>query len=161
MQTIDTSRRGLMLGGGLGAFALAGLATTAQATPAAGATLTPAEAANLKLVQDFIATWGAADFDPDKVMPVYLASDGRVRVLQDQPFVTGPAAVAAAFKPYLQHGERFKVKFLDVFARGPLVTTHRIDTQVAPGKPDVKMEVLGVFLLKDGKIQEWTDYLVG
>jgi limonene-1,2-epoxide hydrolase len=160
MQTIDTSRRGLMLGGGLGA--LAGLATAAQAAPATTErALTSAEAANLKLVQDFIATWGAADFDPDKVMPVYLASDGRVRVLQDQPFVTGPAAVAAAFKPYLQHGERFKVKFLDVFARGPLVTTHRVDTVVTPGKPDQTMEVLGVFLLKDGKIQEWTDFIVG
>jgi limonene-1,2-epoxide hydrolase len=159
MQDIDIVRRGLMVGGaGLGALALAGgLANAAEASRP----LTPAEQANVKHVQDFVRTWGAPDFDPDKVMPLYLASDGRVRISQDQPFITGPAAAAAAFKPYLAHGERFPVQFLDVFARGPLVTTHRIDTLVAPGKADVKMEVLGVFLLKDGKIQEWTDYLVG
>jgi limonene-1,2-epoxide hydrolase len=156
MHDIDATRRTLLVGGGLGALAIVGFAGEAEAAP-----LTPGEAANLKLVQDFCQTWGAADFDPDKVMPVYLASDGRVRVLQDQPFVVGPAATAAAFKPYLQHGERFKVKFLDVFARGPLVTTHRIDTVVTPGKPDQNMEIFGVFLLKDGKIQEWNDYIVG
>ena len=157
MQITDIARRGVLAGAGLSAFALAGAATTAQAA----VTMTPAEAANLKLVQDFCLTWGAADFDPDKVMPVYLAADGKVRVLADQPFVTGPAAVAASFKPYLQHGERFKVKFLDTFARGPLVTTHRIDTVVAPGKPDQAMEIFGYFLLKGGKIQEWTDFIVG
>jgi limonene-1,2-epoxide hydrolase len=156
MHEIDNTRRGLFVGGTLGALAVAGLATSAQAAP-----LTPGEAANLKLVQDFIATWGAGEFDPEKVMPVYLASDGRVRIAQDQPFVVGPAAAAAAFRPFLQHGERFKVQFLDVFARGPLVTTHRIDTQVTPGKPDVRMEVVGFFLMKDGKIQEWSDFLVG
>lgn len=157
MQNIDAARRGLIIGAGLAAAAASGLG----ATPAAAAAPTPAEAANLKLVQDFVRTWGEADFDPDKVMPVYLAADGRVRMTQDMPWVTGPTAVAASFKPFLKNGERYPVKFLDVFARGPLVTNHRIDTVLTPGKPDKAMEVVGVFLLKDGKIQEWADYLVG
>jgi limonene-1,2-epoxide hydrolase len=125
---------------------------SAAGVAAAPATLTPGETANLKLVQDFCRSWGAADFDPAKVMPTYIAADGRARVMQDQPFIQGPTALAEAFKPYLAHGERFRVKFLDVFARGPLVTTHRIDTVVTPGKPDQNVEVLGVFLLKDGKL---------
>ena len=156
MQNIDAARRGLIIGAGLAATA-AGLG----ARPAAAATLNPAEAANLKLVRDFIRTWNEADFDPDRVMPKYLAADGRVRVLHEQPFIVGPAAVAAAFKPYLKNGERFRVRYLDEFARGPVVTNHRVDTVLTPGKPDKDMEVLGVFLLKDGKIQEWTDYILG
>ena len=156
MQDFDAARRGLMIGAGLATFAAAGLASG----QAAAAPQTPAEAANLKLVQDFVRTWGEADFDPDKVLPVYLAADGRVRMTQDMPWATGPAAVAASFKPFLKNGERYPVKFLDVFARGPLVATHRIDTVLTPGKPDQSMEVYGVFLLKDGKIQEWSDYLV-
>jgi len=157
MQDFDAVRRGLIIGAGLASFAAAAV----PATGAAAATQTPAEAANAKLVQDFVRTWGEADFDPDKVMPTYLAANGRVRMTQDMPWVTGPAAVATSFKPFLKNGERYPVEFLDVFARGPLVTTHRIDTVLTPGKPNQKMEVLGVFLLKDGKIQEWSDYLVG
>jgi limonene-1,2-epoxide hydrolase len=158
MNDADFTRRKLFAGGGLAAAALVGLATTAEA--AEPAPQTPAEAANVKVVQDFIATWGAAEFDPDKVMPAFLTSDANVRAV-DGPFTVGPAAVAAAFKPYIQHGERFPVKYLSVFARGPLVITHRIDTVVTPGKPDLKMEVVGVFLLANGKIKEWIDYIVG
>jgi len=156
MQNIDAARRGLIIGAGLAAAAAA-----LGARPAAAATLTAAEAANLELVRAFCRTWGEADFDPDKVLPNYLASDGRVRFLHDQPFIVGPTAAAAAFKPFLKNGERFRVKHLDEFARGPLVANHRIDTVVTPGKPDKDMEVFGVFLLKDGKIQEWTDYILG
>jgi limonene-1,2-epoxide hydrolase len=156
MQDFDAARRGLMIGAGLATFAAAGLAAGA----AAAAPPTPAETANLKLVQDFIRTWGEADFDPDTVMPAYLAADGRVRMTQDMPWASGPAAVASSFKPFLKNGERYPVKFLDVFARGPLVATHRIDTVVTPGKPDQTMEVFGVFLVKNGKIQEWSDYLL-
>jgi limonene-1,2-epoxide hydrolase len=113
-----------------------------------------------QLVQDFVATWSAKDFDPDKVTQTYLADDASVRVLDSLPFVVGPAAVAAAFKPFIKNGERFKVKFLATFATGPIVVTHRIDTQVLAGKPVQTFEVVGVFLIKGRKIKEWTDYLV-
>lgn len=152
----DLTRRAAFLTGALGAAALAGLAGSASA-----AELTGAEAANVKVVKDFCATWGAKDFDPDASAKTYFTPDASVRVLDTMPFVVGPAAIGAAFKPFLQHGERFKVEFLDVYAKGPLVVTHRIDTQVAPGQADKPMELVGVFLVRGGRIKEWSDYLVG
>lgn len=148
----EITRRRLFAAGALGAAAAAG--------PASAAALTALEAANLKQVQDFCATWSAADFDPDTALAAYLAPDARVRVIDSQPFVTGPAAAAAAFKAFMPNGERVKVKYLSTLARGPLVVTQRIDTMLTPGKPDQDFEVVGVFLLKDGKIREWTDYVV-
>ena len=148
------TRRAVFLAGALG------VAATAAAGPGLAAEPTAAEAANVKVVKDLCATWSAKDFDPDAVAKAYFAPDASVRVLDSMPFAVGPAAIAAAFRPFVQHGERFKVQFLDVFARGPLVVTHRIDTQVAPGQADKAMEVVGVFLVRDGRIKEWTDYLV-
>jgi limonene-1,2-epoxide hydrolase len=121
---------------------------------------TPAEKSNVQVVESFCRTWGAADFDPDKVMKFYLTDNSSVRAIQSLPPAIGPAAAAAAFKPYLTHGERYKVKFLSVYAKGPIVVTHRIDTTVTPGKPDQKSQVVGVFYLDKGKIKEWTDYVV-
>jgi limonene-1,2-epoxide hydrolase len=149
------TRRTAFLAGALGVAAAAG-----GAGQAAAAEPTAAEAANVKVVKDFCATWGAKDFDPDASARAYFTPDASVRVLDTMPFVVGPAAIGAAFKPFLQHGERFKVQFLDVYAKGPLVVTHRIDTQVAPGQADKAMEMVGVFLVRDGRIKEWTDYLV-
>lgn len=128
--------------------------------PGTAAAPTPGEAANLQRVQDFCATWSAADFDPDVALAAYLAPEARVRVIDSQPFVSGPAAAAAAFKAFMPNGERVKVKYLSTLARGPLVVTQRIDTMLTPGKPDQEFEVVGVFLLQDGMIREWTDYVV-
>ena len=35
----------------------------------------------------------------------------------------------------------------------------RIDTMKTAGKPDQVFKVVGVFVVKDGKIVEWADYL--
>jgi limonene-1,2-epoxide hydrolase len=149
------SRRGLFAAGGLAGFA-------AVAPPAAAAADAPSagEQANLALVEAFLASWPAPDFDPDKVMATYLAPDCSVRVIDSQPFLHGPAAVAAAFKAYAPHGERFKADVLSSYARGPIVVTQRIDTQVTAGKAGPTFPVVGVFLVKDGMIKEWTDYVV-
>lgn len=156
----DISRRTLFLSGGPVLGGLGALAAASLAAPAAAAEATAGEAANIQLVKDFCATWSAKDFDPDAAAKAFFAPDAHVRVLDSLPFVVGPAAIGAAFKPFLTHGERFTVKFLSVFAKGPLVVTHRIDTQVQAGQPDKAMEVVGVFLVREGRIREWTDYLV-
>lgn len=154
MDRIDEQRRSLMIGGA-GLVALAGLAGGAQgATPSAG------EAANLTLAKDFCDSWGKPGFDPDKVMPHFIAADAHIRVIDSQPAVVGPQAVADAFRPYARKGDRFLVEYLETFVRGPLVMLSRIDTQVSKGQPDQKFPVVGVFVIKGGKIHEWTDYVV-
>ena len=42
---------------------------------------------------------------------------------------------------------------------GPVVMNKRIDTMKTAGKPDQVFPVVGVFIVKKGKITEWTDYL--
>ncbi len=56
-------------------------------------------------------------------------------------------------------GEKLDVKILHTYAEGPLVTNKRIDTLTTPSKPPQSFPVVGVFIVKKGKITEWTDYL--
>lgn len=149
MSEINITRRTVFVAGALGAVAVAGLAKTAEA-----ATPTDAQKANIKVVEDFIKAWN----EPDKSV-AYLADDASVRMVEDQPPVVGPAAVNAAFKGFMGHGETISVKILSTFAEGPVVTNIRVDTLKTPGKPDQAFKVVGVFVVKKGKIKEWTDYL--
>jgi limonene-1,2-epoxide hydrolase len=139
------TRRMALMAAGL--VAMAGLAATIPGARAAGN-------GNVKLVTDFCDSWN----DPDKSVE-YLTPDASVRMVEDQPAVVGPAAVAAAFKGFMGHGETISVKILSSYAAGPIVVNKRIDTLKTPGKPDQAFKVVGVFTVKDGKIKEWTDYL--
>ena len=142
------TRRNLFLMGGLGAVAV-GMTGTAAAAPA-----TETDNANAKLIEDFCNSWN----DPDKSVS-YLAPDAVVRLSEDQPPVTGPAAAAAAFKSFMGHGEKISVKIFTTFSKHPLVANVRTDTLIVPGKADQVFQVVGVFIVKNGKIKEWTDYL--
>ena len=110
--------------------------------------------ANEKIVNDFIAAWN----DPNKAV-TFLANNCVVRMEEDKPAITGPANVAAAFKGFMGHGEKVDVKILHTYAEGPLVTNKRADTLTTPGKPPQSFPMVGVFIVKKGKIIEWTDYL--
>ena len=44
-------------------------------------------------------------------------------------------------------------------ASGAVVVTSRVDTVKTPGKPDQVYKIAGVFIVKGGKITEWTDFL--
>jgi limonene-1,2-epoxide hydrolase len=152
----DHVTRRTLFAAGMGATLAAGVAGEACADTAP----TAAEAANLKVVQDFLATWPAPDFDVDKVMATYLAADCSIRPIDTQPFLHGPAAVAAAFKAYAPHGERFKADVVSTYVRGPIVVTQRVDSQIGGDKGGQTFPVVGVFLVKNGKIKEWTDYVL-
>jgi len=131
------------------AVAALGCATTGDA-PAPNA----AEQANVAVVDGFIAAWS----DPDAAV-TYLAPEASVRMVEDQPPVVGQAAIAAAFKSFMTPGVTLKVETLRTTVHGPVVLNKRIDTLVTEGKPDQVFPVAGVFVVKNGKIVEWTDYL--
>ena len=158
-RTDGFSRRMLMVAGGLGALAASGLAASAAAADAPAAKGADASVANVKLVNDFIKSWSAKDFDAEKVAAQYLAEDCVVRMEEDKPPLMGRAAVAAAFKGFLTNGTTLKVKISQTYAHGPVVANSRVDTMVVPGKPAQSFPVAGVFVVKNGKIKEWTDYL--
>jgi limonene-1,2-epoxide hydrolase len=150
MDEFNITRRTAFVAGALGAVAVAGLGKTAIAAESSG----DAQKANIKVVNDFIKAWD----DPDKSV-TFLADNASVRMVEDQPPVIGPAAVGAAFKGFMGPGVKLSVKILKTYAEGPVVTNKRVDTLTAPGKDPQAFKVVGVFVVKKGKITEWTDYL--
>jgi len=151
MDEFAITRRTAFVAGALGAVAVATLGKTAIAAEEKSDAK-----ANVKVVEAFIKAWN----DPDKSV-TYLADNASVRMVEDQPAVVGPANVAAAFKGFMGHGEKLDVKILNTYAEGPVVTNKRIDTLTTPGKPPQAFKVVGVFIVKKGKIVEWADYLDG
>ena len=153
------SRRTLLATAGMGAFAAWALPETAAS---AGAGATAAEKANTELVTQFIRGWTKKNYDPAKEMATYLSSPCQVRPVEDKPALTTPADAAKVFIDFMKDGSRVeRVDFHHVFATGPVVVTRRTDVVVTPGKPNTNYEIAGVFLVKDGKIREWVDYLAG
>ncbi len=112
------------------------------------------EKANVQVVDDFIAAWS----DPDKAV-TFLAPEASVRMVEDQPAVVGQKAVGDAFKSFMTPGVKLTVKTLRTTVHGPVVMNKRVDTVKTAGKPDQVFPVVGVFIVKNGKITEWTDYL--
>lgn len=127
-----------------------GLANRAGADVAGNKT----ERANVKVVDDFIAAWS----DPDKAVG-FLAPEASVRMEENKPAIVGQKAVADAFKGFMKPGVTIHVKTLRTTVHGPVVLNKRIDTMKTAGQPDQVFPVVGVFVVKNGKIVEWTDYL--
>lgn len=125
-----------------------GFATTIMAEDSA------TEKANIKVVNDFIDSWS----NPDEAV-TFLAPDASVRMIEDQPAVVGQAAIADAFKAFMTPGVTLTVDTLETMAHGPVVMNKRIDVMKTTDKPDQVFPVVGVFIVRDGKISEWTDYL--
>jgi limonene-1,2-epoxide hydrolase len=115
---------------------------------------TERDAADIAVVKAFIDAWS----DPDKAAE-YLSVKASLRMEEDKPALIGPKAFVDAWKGFFKAGVHLSVKFHEIFARGPVVITHRTDTVLAEGKPDQPYDVVGVFVVKDKKIVEWTDYL--
>jgi len=141
------ARRELLVTGAFGAAA-AGLAAPAEAA----AEPTTAEAANVKIVTDFFGSF--TDLEKPKS---FLAPDCSVRFDEKQAPIIGPAAVDAALKAGIGAGKA-SVTILSTSAKGPIVMNERVDTITVPGKPDQTFNVVGVLLIRGGKIKEWTDY---
>ncbi len=129
------------------------LVTLGLAAPLAAEESSP-EQDHIQIVNDFMAAWS----DPDKAV-TYLAPNASVRMVEDQPPVVGREAIAAAFKSFMTPGVTLEVDTIETLATGPVVVNRRIDTMKTEGKPDQVFPVVGVFVVKDGKITEWTDYL--
>lgn len=131
------------------------------------AALDATEEANAELVGAFIRTWGK-DFDPAQEYARYFAPDCRLRIEspsdsavqfdKDEVHVGYGAAVASAQK-YLDAGLIYEANIHDVYASGPVVVTRRDDMLKRPGHPDKPVKAVGVFILRDGKIVEWADYM--
>jgi limonene-1,2-epoxide hydrolase len=170
------TRRNLVAAGGMGAFAMAvagaaGAADQAMpsgAPPSSGMAASTAPSAaspgtiqktNIQLVKDFCKTWGEDPPDADNMVGKYMTDDCLVRFGDTIEPVTGHDAAIALFQTFLSNGERYDLKILETFARGPIVVNSRIDSTLKGGRVTHPTPVVGVFVIKDGKIKEWSDFV--
>jgi limonene-1,2-epoxide hydrolase len=169
------TRRNLVAAGGLGAFALAvsNAVNAAPAdAPASGAAPVPPnlnapsaasagaiEKANVQLIKDFCKAWGDDPPDAENMANKYLSDDCVVRFGESIEPVTGHDAAVALFETFLANGERYDLKVLETFARGPVVVNSRVDSTIKGTRTTHPTSVVGVFIVKDGKIKEWSDFV--
>lgn len=141
------SRRAALGAAGAG---LVGLASTAKLN---GADWTPAERANVQVVNDFCAAWPSHDLA--KIL-AFFADDGAYRMSERQEPAKGRQAVSDKINGFLKNVVRLEV--LDTLARGPMVFNERID--YFENLALKSWHGVGVFFLRDGKIVEWYDYTI-
>ena len=124
------------------------------------------EQANVAIVRGFIETMGK--LDPEIRYHRYMADNCRIRwesasdsqvQWEESKVIVGPAAAAAGARKYVDLDLIYEPKIEDIYATGPVVVARRTDTLIKPGAPERKATAIGVFIVKDGKIAEWVDYL--
>jgi limonene-1,2-epoxide hydrolase len=114
------------------------------------------EAANIKVVTDFCNLWPSRDVT--KLAPFF--TDSAVyRVSETSPPNVGRDAIVARITPMFDGADVVELRISQSRAIGPIVINERVDTFEGPTK-HWRFHLTGVFFLKDGKIQEWTDYLI-
>jgi len=144
---------------GLTALATLGLSrlSFAQGAALTGKSVSPEVAkANVAVVNDFCAAFARKDLS--KAVSL-LADNCAYRPTQTRPVVVGKEKVAETIKRFLERGAEFKV--LKTVVLGPLVVNERDDIIVMNDGPTRTFHVAaGLFFIENGKIAEWTDYLI-
>lgn len=151
---VSLDRRDLL--GGLGA----GLALAfASSTQAAGPEADPAlERQKEKIVNDFCKAWSLKDAD---ALTPYLSDDIEYHMFEGRPPINGVAEFSAQLKPFMSGMREIDWEMLRSTVMGDIVLNERIDHFLRPEgseAPDSHFHVVGVFLVRDGKIKYWKDY---
>ncbi len=134
-------------------FFLAALAFLPLALTAAEPTA--AEKANLDLVTRFCEAFATRDMAK---ITAFLSPDVVYRLTDTVPAVKGPEAIAR-IKAYVDRSTAIDFKILDSWTRGSVVVNERIDA-FTRAEGNVAYHLTGVFVVKDGKIVEWSDYSI-
>jgi limonene-1,2-epoxide hydrolase len=149
MQEPEFPRRLFLAGSGLAVFTGLGLPRDAAA-----AEWSDAEKRNVELVKKFCATWSTRDLTR---VTALMADDSVYRMSETAPPLTGHAALIGQLQPWMESSSSIEFRILETFAKGPIVMTHRIDHFASETRP-LTWEGVGVFWVRDDKIQEWSDY---
>ena len=136
------------------AIAPAGAAQSGTRAPDTRPTSTGAE--NLRVVNAFCASWST--LDPQKVVD-FFADDAVYRVTETTPPTVGRAAIVQLLQRFLQRAQKVHFEILREYTAGPIVLNERHDHFTGPQGERI-FHVAGVFFVRDGKIAEWTDYMI-
>ena len=131
------------------------LTMLAVASMAVAAEPTAAEKANLDVVTRFCAAFATRDMAK---IGEFLAADVVYRITDTAPTVKGAEAVAR-IKAYVEQSTAIDFKILEQWARGSVVVNERIDA-FTRANGNVAYHLTGVFVVKGGKIVEWSDYSI-
>jgi limonene-1,2-epoxide hydrolase len=107
-------------------------------------------------VNAFCAAWGTRD--PEKV-GAFFADNAVYRVTETTAPTVGRAAITQLLHRFLQRAQQVHFEVLREYAAGPIVLNERHDHFTGPQGERV-FHVAGVFFVRDGKIAEWTDYVI-
>ncbi|MGB1876041.1 MAG: limonene-1,2-epoxide hydrolase family protein [Rhodospirillaceae bacterium] len=147
-------RRALL--GGLGAgIALAFRSGANAAGPDADPAL---EAEKEKIVTDFCKAWAKRDAD---ALTPYLADDIEYYMFEGRPPINGVAELSSQLEPFMASMREIDWEILRSTVMGDIVLNERIDHFMRPEgsqAPDNHFHIVGVFLVRDGKIKYWKDY---
>jgi limonene-1,2-epoxide hydrolase len=111
---------------------------------------------NLRIVRDFCAAWST--LDPAKVAD-FFADNAVYRVTETTPPTVGRPAITQLLQRFLQRAQQVRFEILRDYSVGPIVLNERHDHFRGP-QGERMFHVAGVFFVRDGKIAEWTDYIV-
>ncbi|HTT03647.1 MAG TPA: limonene-1,2-epoxide hydrolase family protein [Steroidobacteraceae bacterium] len=150
------ARRELLGMVGAGAVLGALAALPVRAAEGAGSPPTSQGRDSLRIVNAFCAAWSTLD----AAMVLHFFADNAVyRVTETTPPAVGRAAITPLVQRFLQRAQQVRFEILREYSVGPIVLTERHDHFRGPQGERI-FHVAGVFFVRDGKIAEWTDYIV-
>lgn len=159
----SVTRRKFFSASGLGALVALGGSRLLGAQDKLGVSVSPeVEKANIRVVNDFCAAFASRDLAKATSL---LGDNCAYRVSQTRPPIIGRDAVAERVKNYIDRGADFKV--LKTVVLGPIVLNERDDIfpkgfgeGAASTGPRTIRIAAGLFFVENGKIVEWTDYVI-
>ena len=126
----------------------------ARATPSGKAVSPEIEKANVAVVTDFCQAF----VRKDAAKAASLLNDTcTYRVVQNRAPIVGKEKVSEQIKGLMERGAEFKIH--KTVALGPLVLNDRDDILQRPTGA-ITFRLTGFFFVEDGKITEWTDYVI-
>ena len=109
----------------------------------------------MAVVNDFCAAFGRKDV----AKAVSLLGDNcTYRIVQNRPPLVGKEKVSEQIKGLIERGAEFKI--YKTVTLGPLVLNDRDDVLKRPNGETITIRLTGFFFVEDGKISEWTDYVI-
>ena len=127
------------------------------------AEMSDAEKVNVKLIMDMVAAFdSAAASVPPAVdaLRTFFTDDCAFRFRPSDLTATRSfGAVEETIKRVTPNGEKVHQELLERFAKGPVVVIEKLNHFVTPEKTRTS-HVVAVFVIKDDKISEWTEYFI-
>ena len=111
---------------------------------------------NEALVTRFCEDWAKQDAE---LLAGYLADKFEYMMYEGGPVITSKEAFIAQMGPFLKKLKSVHWEILRSTAMGPMVINERIDHFYAQdSKWDNHPRIVGMFIVRDGKIAIWRDY---